>query len=88
MSAKLLGFGLVPDVIARTPPFIDQISPGSAFDRFGVQADDLIVEINGRLTPSCKDVRQLLSQIDRDATISVTIQRGRTFLSLEIQLNE
>jgi serine protease Do len=88
MSDRLLGFVLVPDVIARTPPFIDQVTPGSPFDRAGIQRDDLIVEINGRLTPSCKDVSQLLSQIDRDATINVTIQRGRTFLSVEIQSYE
>ncbi len=88
MSARLLGFALVPDVISRTPPFVDQVAPGSAFDRAGIQPDDLIVEINGRLTPSCKDVVQLLSRIDRDATINVTVQRARSFLNLKIQLNE
>lgn len=88
MSTRLLGFVLVPDVITRTPPFIDQVVPRSPFDRAGMQPDDLIVEINGRLTPSCKDVIQLLSQTDRDAAINVTVQRGRTFLSVDVQLIE
>ncbi len=87
MTPKLLGFALVPNVVSKTPPFIDQVVEGTAFDRAGIRPDDLIVEIGGKMTPSCNDVLRLLSLIDRDATMSVTYQRGRRFYSIDIQLN-
>lgn len=88
ISAKLLGFVLVSNVIAKTPPFIEQVVRGSAFDRAGIQTDDLIVEIDGRMTPSCDDVNYILSLIDRDAAVSFTVQRGTKFHTIEVQLIE
>ena len=86
MTPKLLGFKLVPNVVTKTPPFIDQVRSDSPFGRAGILPDDLLIAIGGNLTPSCNDVNKLLSLIDRDAEISVTVQRDREFKTVDVRL--
>ena len=86
MTIGLAGIVLVPDVVSRTPPYIDRIVPGSAADRAGLKIDDLVIEINGQMTPSRSEVISSLEFIDRDSVLSLTIQRGREFKSFELRL--
>ena len=88
MSLELIGMTLLPEVVSRTPPFIDAVQPDSAAQNAGLQSDDLIVEINGTMTPTRRSVLQMLSNIDRDETVNLTIQRGRRFLRIELDLNQ
>ena len=56
LDPKLLGFSLVPEVLNRTPPYIESVRPGSVAFEAGIEADDLIIEINGLPAASCRDV--------------------------------
>ena len=86
LEPELLGFKMVPEVLNRTPPYIEMVNRKSvAFDA-GLQADDLIVEINGLPTASCRDVATRLGQVDRDSPVTITIQRGSEFLQVTISL--
>ena len=86
MTPELMGIVLVPKVVSRTPPYIDRVIPGSAADRAGLRVDDLVIEVNGRMTPSSTEVDQALEYVDRDAKLNLTIQRGREFKSFEMRL--
>ena len=86
MTTDLLGIVLVLDVVSRTPPFVDRVIAGSEAANIGLRADDLIIEVNGRMTPSSKDFHEQLSFIDRDGVMNLTIQRGKEFKSVEITL--
>lgn len=86
MTLDLIGTILVPNVVNRTPPFIDRVVPGSASEKAGLQADDLIISIDGRLTPGIKEVQSQLESIDRDAKFEMTIRRGKSFEVIEIRL--
>lgn len=86
LDPKLLGFELVPEVLNRTPAYIESVRPDSAAFESGLRADDLIVEINGLPTASCRDVSKRLGQVDRDSAVRITVQRGSNFLSLELSL--
>ncbi len=86
MTMELLGIVLVPDVIARTPPFVDRVVSGSVASDYGLEADDLIVEMEGQVTPSCRDVVRILSGVDRDERVSLTFQRENQFLTVEMEL--
>ena len=88
MTLGLLGASLVPDVVKRTPPYVDRVASGSSAAKAGLVADDLIIEINGVMTPSTEDVKQRLRGIDRDATVSLTVQRGNQFLDFTLKLSE
>lgn len=86
MTIDLLGIVLVPSVVSRTPPYIDRVINDSAAGRSGLLPDDLIVEINGRMTPNNREITEQLSLIDRDAEVRLVIQRGREFKSFAIRL--
>ena len=82
MTLELLGIQLVPSIVSRTPPFVDRIDPDSSAHQAGIRPDDLLIDINGQLLPSVESAQQILQQIDRDSTLTLTVQRGREFLSL------
>lgn len=87
MTLDLLGIVLVPDVVDRTPPFIDRVVPGSAADRLGLRSDDLVISIDGQLCPSSKKLNEFLEYVDRDAKMKLSVRRGREFLELSVDLN-
>jgi serine protease Do len=87
MTLNLLGIVLVPDVVDRTPPFIDRVVPGSAADRLGLRSDDLVISVDGQLCPSSKKLNEYFEYIDRDASMKLSVRRGREFLELTVDLN-
>jgi len=45
---RLLGIVLVPDLLDRTPPFVESVVADSPADRAGVRADDLVIAVGPR----------------------------------------
>ena len=86
MTLVLMGASLVPDIVKRTPPYVDRVAKGSPAAKAGLMADDLIIEVDGVMTPSTQDVKQRLREIDRDASVSLLIQRNNQFLDLRLKL--
>ena len=85
MTTDLVGIVLVPEVVSRTPPYIDRVIAGSPAARAGLKIDDLVIEINGQMTPSRSEVDRSLEYIDRDSVLNLTIQRGRSFKSFQLR---
>ncbi len=86
MTTALVGLVLVPEVVSRTPPYIDRVISGSPADRAGLKIDDLVIEINGQMTPSRAEVDRWLEYIDRDSVLNLTVQRGKSFKSFQLRL--
>jgi len=86
MSLNLLGLVLVPNVVDRTPPFIDRIVAGSVAASVDLRIDDLVISVNDKLCPSVKDVKDELEYIDRDSTLRLTVRRNNEFIDVEIGL--
>jgi len=72
-----LGVFLVPDVLPKTPPFIDRVRGGSPAEEAGLQVDDLILFVDSNIVGSCKALREELSYIDRIDSFQLTVQRGQ-----------
>ena len=83
---KPLEFGivLVPDVLFRTPAFIDRVQRGSAAAAAGLQPDDLVLFINGDLVQSCRVFRQRLGRIDPGGVLKLTVRRGDKLVPVEL----
>lgn len=85
VDLSALGIVLVPDVLERTPAFVDQVRDGSPAARAGVRPDDLVVLVGNHLTQSCKATRKELEMIDRDTPVKLTVLRGRELLELTLR---
>lgn len=85
--AKLaaLGIALMPDVLERTPAFIDTITENSPAATAGLQPDDLVLMINDQMVNSRATVEQELLKHEADQDLKITVLRGERDL-LELVL--
>ena len=84
-SPSALGIVLVPDVLAKTPPFIDDLRPDSSADNAGLRRDDLILFVNGRMVSSCKELLEELSFIDHIDPVQLTVQRENELVECQLK---
>ncbi|MCR4413426.1 MAG: S1C family serine protease [Thermoguttaceae bacterium] len=85
LTPAMLGLVLVPDVVERTPPYVDGVLPGSPADKAGIRPDDLIVLVGDQLVPSCKALRKELEYIDHEDKVNVTVLRLQEMLEFTLQ---
>jgi serine protease Do len=83
-----LGFRLVPNVVSRTPAFLDAVIPESLAAELGLRPDDLIVLINDDLIQSCNEFYEYLRQAKRGDAMRVTVRRDRELLTVELIVPE
>jgi serine protease Do len=79
-----LGIVLVPDILAKTPPFVDRTTTDSPAAVAGLRPDDLILFVNDRMVSSCQELKEELSFIDRIDPVRMTVQRGLELLDIDI----
>ncbi|MEX0611600.1 MAG: S1C family serine protease [Pirellulales bacterium] len=90
LSLAALGIVLVPDVVTRTPPYIDRVLPDSAAARAGLRPDDLVVMIDTQVASSCRDAVRLIERLEHDAAARIAVLRDNDFLefTLKVQADE
>jgi serine protease Do len=81
----LVGVRLVPDVLAKTPPFIDAVRPDSPGGKAGLRPDDLILFVNSVVVSSRASVIDELSLIDRIDPVRLTVQRGQELVEVTLE---
>jgi S1-C subfamily serine protease len=69
------GIVLVPNVVERTPPFIEEVIGGSPAARAGLRPDDLIVYVDGEQMVSVKAFRDLLKRTRPGTVLKLEIRR-------------
>jgi serine protease Do len=84
LSLAALGIVLVPDVVTRTPPYIDRVIPESAAASAGLRPDDLVVMIDTQVAASCRDADRLVRRLEHDAAVRVAVLRGDEFLEFTL----
>ena len=85
LSLAPLGIVLVPDVLPKTPPFIDRVAPNSVAQRAGLRPDDLVLLVNDHVVGSCKILVDELTFIDRLDSVRLTVQRGQELIEVTLQ---
>lgn len=78
------GLVLVPDVLDRTPPYVDRVQPGSPAAAAGLRPDDLVVLVGSNLVQSCKALRGELERIDYEDPVRLTVLRGAELVELTV----
>ena len=80
-----LGIVLLPDVLVRTPPFVDFVRPGSPAAAAGIKPDDLILLLGDRLIQSCKALRSELEYVDHEDEIKLTVLRDQSLVDFTLR---
>jgi serine protease Do len=80
------GLTLVPNVVERTPAFIDDIVDGGMAASSGLQRDDLIVLINDAVITSVTDVQQQLATYRTGQRVSITVNRKQELKTVELRI--
>ncbi|OAI52898.1 serine protease, partial [Planctomyces sp. SCGC AG-212-M04] len=76
VTAVDLGVVLVPDVVSRTPAYIDDVVAASPAAKAGLQSEDLIVFVNSDLVASISAVTEALGRVQPGDDINLTVRRG------------
>ena len=80
----VLGVVLVPDLLDKTPPFVESVSAGSPAARAGLMPDDLLVAVNGRAVASRAAVRQALARVPEGDPVRVTVVRRGALVDCDL----
>jgi serine protease Do len=77
------GIVLVPDVLYRTPAFVDEVLPGSPAEKAGVRPNDLVLFVNDDLVQSCRMLREELGRLEAGDTLKLVLRRGNALVPVE-----
>lgn len=80
-----LDFGLVmvPDVVARTPAYIDSVLPGSPAAKASLKPDDLVLFVNDDLVHSTRMLKDQLGRLEAGDDLKLVIRRGTKLINVE-----
>jgi S1-C subfamily serine protease len=79
------GIALVPDVLDRTPPFVDEVVPGSPAAQAGVKTDDLVLFVGEHLVQSCRALRDELARLQPTENVKLVLMRSQDLLEVVLK---
>ncbi len=82
------GVVLVANPVMATPPYVEEVEPGSPAYNAGLRPDDLILYVDGELVSTIKLYREIMSQIPPGSEIKMEIQRGNKLESIKLKVLE
>ncbi len=85
LSTAALGFMLVPNVLPRTPPYVDAVRPDSPADKAGLRTDDLVVFVGEQPISSCQSLLETLSRHELDEAVLLSVLRDGALIELRLQ---
>ncbi|MEI6036428.1 MAG: S1C family serine protease [Planctomycetota bacterium] len=83
-DALRMGVVLVPDLLDKTPPFIESICKDSAAAKAGLRPDDLLVAVNGRAVASRTAVQQALADLAEGDPVRFVIVRDGAIVECDL----
>lgn len=83
-----LDFGvvMVPDVLFRTPAFVDRVLPNSLAAKSGILPGDLVLFVNGELVQSCRSLQSEMGKLEAQDDLKIVVRRGKTLVELELRV--
>jgi S1-C subfamily serine protease len=75
-SLAEMGIVLIPNVLVKTPAFVDLVKADSAAELAGLESDDLILFVNSNRVSSQSALIEELQYIDRADAVALLVQRG------------
>jgi S1-C subfamily serine protease len=82
------GIVLVPDVVERTPPYIEEVLPDSPAEKAGLRPDDLIVYIDGLPVNDIHTYKEVLARYQPNMQMKLEVQRGKMLTTVSLTLDK
>ncbi len=82
------GVVLVPNVVERTPPFVEEVLPRSPGAKAGLRPDDLIVYVDGQQVVSIKDYKDLMDRYPPGTDLKLEVRRGDRLTTLSMKVED
>ncbi len=82
------GIILVPNVVERTPPYVEDVEKGSPADRAGLKPDDLIVYVDGEQVGSINHFRDIVDKANPGTEFKIEVRRGERLQTFTIKLEK
>ena len=82
------GLVLVPDVLYRTPAFVDHVLPGTAAYKAGLEPDDLILFVNEELMQSVRELTNEMGFLEAGDTLRLIVQRQGKLVTVELPVEK
>jgi serine protease Do len=82
------GIVLVPNVVERTPPYVEDVVAGSPAAKAGLKPDDLIVYVDGLPVISIQMYNDLVDRYRPDESMKLEIRRGDKLQSITLKLEK
>jgi len=85
LTEEELGIITVPQVVVRTPAYIDGVLANSSAAQEGLQPDDLILFLDDQIVSTCREWEELLAKHPRSEPVRIVIRRKGRLLTLELE---
>lgn len=82
------GIVFVPNILERTPPYVDGVRPNSPAEKSGLQPDDLVSFFDGEPVFSIKTFNEYMSRTRPGMTVRLEVRRGDRLQTVEMELAE
>jgi len=83
-DVRALGLGLVPDLLDRTPPFVDSVRAGSPAAIAGIRPDDLVIVAGGRAVASRAAVEEAVAALPTGDSVTLTLVRAGSLVEVDL----
>ncbi|MCA8999853.1 MAG: trypsin-like peptidase domain-containing protein [Planctomycetaceae bacterium] len=80
------GIVLVPDVVRRTPAYVETVVTDSQASQLGLEPDDLIVFANGELISSIRTLQDVLKRLTPGDDLQLTVRRGDALVTVTFRV--
>lgn len=81
---RLLGAILVPDLLDRTPPFVESVDPESQAAKAGLRSDDLVIAVGPKSVATRTAVEQALGALAPGDPVKLTVIRAGSLVEVEL----
>ena len=84
--AQMTGIILVADPVDITPPYVEDVMPGSPAALAGMQSDDLIVYVGGVSVKTIDELQGADGALPAHQKVQLEVRRGDTLTTIELTL--
>lgn len=81
---RRLGLVLVPDLLDRTPPFVESVDAASPAARAGLEPDDLVIAVGGRSVTTRSAVEAAIGCLANGDAVTLTVIRRGGLVEIDL----